>query len=52
MTKRRNLNNTNFNEIGATPFLLAALTADAPLMKTLAELGADPSLANRKRARR
>jgi hypothetical protein len=41
------LNNNNFNEIGATPYLLAALTADAPLMKTLAGLGADPALANR-----
>ncbi|MEQ1908517.1 MAG: ankyrin repeat domain-containing protein, partial [Vicinamibacterales bacterium] len=47
MTRRRNLNNTNFNEVGATPFLLAALTADAPFMKTLAELGADPLLTNR-----
>ena len=47
MTRRRNLNNTNFNEVGATPFLLAALTADAPLMKMLAELGADPLQANR-----
>lgn len=42
MTRRRNLNNTNFNEIGATPFVLAALTADAPYMRTLAALGADP----------
>ena len=47
MTRRRNLNNTNFNEAGATPFLLAALTADAAFMKTLAELGADPLLTNR-----
>jgi ankyrin repeat protein len=42
MTRRRNLNNTRFNEIGATPFMLAALTGDAMLMNTLAELGADP----------
>jgi ankyrin repeat protein len=42
MTKRANLSNTRLNEIGATPFLLAALTADAELMKTLAALGADP----------
>jgi ankyrin repeat protein len=34
------------NEIGATPFLLAALTADAELMRTLATLGADPALSN------
>ena len=46
MTKRANLNNTRFSELGATPFLLAALTADAALMKTLAELGANPLLTN------
>ena len=46
MTRRANLNNTRANEIGATPFLLAALTADAELMRTLAALGANPSLAN------
>jgi ankyrin repeat protein len=46
MTKRANLNNTRLNEMGATPFLLAALTADAELMKTLAALGADPRLTN------
>jgi ankyrin repeat protein len=46
MTKRANLSNTRLNEVGATPFMLAALTADAELMKTLAELGADPLLPN------
>ncbi|MEO7190293.1 MAG: ankyrin repeat domain-containing protein [Vicinamibacterales bacterium] len=46
MTKKANLNNTRLNEIGATPFLLAALTADAELMKVLASLGADPLLPN------
>jgi ankyrin repeat protein len=46
MTKRANLNNTRLNEIGATPFLLAALTADAELMKALVALGADPLLPN------
>jgi uncharacterized protein len=46
MTKRVNLNNTRAHEIGATPFFLAALTADAELMRTLASLGADPSLTN------
>jgi ankyrin repeat protein len=46
MTKRVNLNNTRANEIGATPFFLAALTADAQLMRTLAALGADPLLTN------
>jgi ankyrin repeat protein len=46
MTKKANLNNTRANEIGATPFFLAALTADAELMRTLAKLGADPLLTN------
>ena len=46
MTKKPNLNNTRLNEIGATPFMLAALTADAELMKTLAALGANPLLTN------
>ena len=46
ITKRVNLNNTRANEIGATPFLLAALTADAELLTTLSALGADPSLVN------
>ena len=31
---------------GATPFFLAAHTADAPLMRLLVELGADPTLTN------
>ena len=31
---------------GATPFLLASMTADLPLMKMLLELGADPKLPN------
>ncbi len=46
MTKKVNLNNTRLNEIGATPYLLAALTADAELMRTLAALGANPLLPN------
>jgi ankyrin repeat protein len=46
MTKRANLANTRLKEIGATPFLLAALTADAELMRTLATLGADPFIPN------
>lgn len=33
--------------VGGTPFLLAARTADLPLMKLLVELGANPLLANR-----
>jgi ankyrin repeat protein len=46
MTKKANLNNTRANEIGATPFFLAALTADAELMKLLAASGADTQLTN------
>ena len=46
MTRRPNINNTRLNETGATPFLLAALTADVELLRTLASLGADPSLTN------
>lgn len=46
MTKKPNLNNTRLNELGATPYFLAALTADAELMRTLATLGADPLLPN------
>jgi ankyrin repeat protein len=34
------------SRVGATPFLLAAVTADAPLMRTLVKLGADPLLPN------
>ena len=45
-TKRPSMGVTTLNSIGATPFLLAARTADAPLMTLLAELGADPRLAN------
>ena len=46
MARRANLTNTRLNEVGATPFLLAAQTADAELMKTLVALGADPFIAN------
>ena len=34
------------NRTGATPFLLAALTDDVPLMRALLKLGADPLLPN------
>ena len=37
----------NLNMTGATPFLLAAKTADLPYMKLLVELGADPLLPNK-----
>lgn len=46
MTRRANLTNTRWNEVGTTPFLLAAVTADAELMKTFVELGADPLAKN------
>jgi ankyrin repeat protein len=46
MTKRPNLNNTRLDERGATPFLLAALTADTELMRVLVQAGADPTIAN------
>ena len=46
VTKKPNMGVTTLNSIGATPFLLAARTADAPLMKLLAELGANPLLTN------
>lgn len=42
-TKRnRNIGLTSLNTTGATPFLLAARTADAELMRLLVKLGADP----------
>ena len=37
---------TRLNFIGGTPFLLAARTGDADLMRLLADLGADPLLPN------
>jgi ankyrin repeat protein len=46
MTKRISVGMTKLNTMGATPFFLAARTADAPLMKLLAELGADPLIPN------
>jgi ankyrin repeat protein len=46
-TKQANMGVTiRFHSIGATPFLLAARTADVPLMRLLLELGADPLLPN------
>jgi ankyrin repeat protein len=46
MSRRANLCNTRLNEVGATPFMMAALTADAELMRELATLGADPDIPN------
>jgi len=45
-TKRPQMGLTTLNSIGATPFLLAARTADFELMRLLVELGADPKVAN------
>ena len=42
MTKRYNVGMTALNTLGATPFLLAARSADSELMRELAALGADP----------
>lgn len=45
-SKNIRLGNTRLNKLGATPFLLAAHTADVALMSKLAELGADPLAPN------
>jgi uncharacterized protein len=44
MTKRIAFGLTSLNDIGATPFCMAALTADAELMRLFASLGADPKI--------
>jgi ankyrin repeat protein len=46
MTKRTNVGLSSLNNIGATPFLLAARTGDAELMRLLKQLGADPLIPN------
>lgn len=46
MTKKIAVGMTGLNTLGATPFLLAARSADAELMRLLAELGADPKIPN------
>ncbi len=46
MTSNRNGPRTVLNLTGATPFLLAARTADVELMRLLVELGADPKIPN------
>jgi len=46
VTERPPAGITRLNFIGGTPFLLAARTGDADLMRLLAELGADPLLPN------
>ena len=40
----RDGNRNMLNRIGATPFLMAAKSADVPLMRVLLDLGADPKL--------
>jgi uncharacterized protein len=46
MTRRVNMGLTGLNTLGATPFLMAARSGDAELMRTLASLGADPLIPN------
>ena len=46
MTIRKSVGLTSLNTMGATPFLLAARTDDAELMRLLVKLGADPLLPN------
>jgi len=46
VTARPPVGITSLNMIGGTPFLLAARTADVPLMRLLVELGADFTIAN------
>ena len=46
MTSQSGAGRHSLNTIGATPFLAAARTADAELMRLLAELGADPLIPN------
>ena len=46
MPKHVNLGNTRLNKLGATPYFLAAQSADAGLMRTLADLGADVRIPN------
>jgi ankyrin repeat protein len=44
--KKRSAGRAALNRTDATPFLLAAVTGDLPLMRLLLELEADPSLRN------
>ena len=46
MTRKVGFGLTSLNTLGATPFLLASRTADAELMRALADLGADPNIPN------
>jgi len=46
MAKRVGFGMTSLNTVGATPYMLAAKTADAELMRLFVELGADPKIPN------
>ena len=46
MTQRASMGTTELGNLGATPFLLAARTADVELMRLLVKSGADPLLPN------
>ena len=46
MTRKVGLGLTSLNTMGATPFFLAAKTADAELIRLLASLGADTKIMN------
>lgn len=46
MTRQVNFSNTRLNKLGATPFFLAAQTADVELLRLLADLGADTAIPN------
>ncbi len=46
MTRRTSAGLSSLRMIGATPFMMAARTGDAELMRLLASLGADPLLPN------
>jgi ankyrin repeat protein len=46
MTSRTTAGLSSLNMVGATPFLMAARTGDAELMRLLAGLGANPTLPN------
>src|SRR5262245_35396970 len=44
--KRGKSGKAQLSRVGATPFLLAAVTDDAPFMRLLVELGGDPNIGN------
>jgi uncharacterized protein len=46
MRRRAGTGPTDFNMVGATPFIMAARTGDAAMMRVLADLGANPLLTN------